>query len=283
MKYSAPLTAPDGKPYGDPYWFTLASTPNNFAVLSSGHSYTVSASPSSGYPDPNLKKFTDGKFASQAYYADTAWVGFCSPDTLNVIIDLGQAMPVQQFMGEYLLDPQPAIYLPTEVNVSYSTDNVTFSAVENLRDSAPNDTLSSIHKYYYTLPSPVNTRYVKFSTIAPGGAWIFVDEYQALGPVVTGIRQQSSSTPTQFTLSNNYPNPFNPSTNIRFSIAQSGNVSLKIYNVLGQLVKTIIDNVYENKGNYEFNVNMDNFASGIYFYMLNQGSQQITKKMVLLK
>lgn len=283
LKYSAPMTAPDGKPYGDPYWFTLASTPNNFNVVSSGHSYTVSASPSSGYPDPNHTKLTDGKFASQAYYADTAWVGFSSPDTLNVTIDLGQTMSVQQFMGEYLLDPQPAIYLPTKVNVSYSTDNVTFSTVENLRDSAPNDTLSSIHKYYFTLPSPVNTRYVKFSTIAPGGAWIFVDEYQALGPVVTAIEQEPSSIPTKFALSNNYPNPFNPSTNIKFSIAQSGNVSLKIYNALGQLVKTIIDNVYENKGSYEFNVNMDNFASGIYFYMLNQGNQQITKKMVLLK
>jgi uncharacterized lipoprotein YddW (UPF0748 family) len=89
--------------------------------------------------------------------------------------------------------------------------------------------------------------------------------------------------PLNFEISNNFPNPFNPSTNIKFSLAQAGNLSLRIYNVMGQLVKTIVDNVYKNKGNYEFNVSMDNFASGIYFYTLIEGNRQITKKMVLMK
>jgi hypothetical protein len=258
-------------------------TTSNFSVVSLNCKYSVSTSPSSSYPDPNGKKLTDGIFASTAYYADPAWVGFISPDTLKVTIDLGQTIAVQQFIGEYLLDPQPAVFLPSKVNVSISTDNYSFIKVGNLIDSNPNDSLASIHKYYYSLSSSVSARYIKFSTIAPGGAWVFVDEYQVLSPVVTGISKQLSSVPTQFELSNNYPNPFNPSTNIKFSLVQSGNVSLKIYNVLGELVKTLINNEYKNRGDYIYQVTMNNLASGVYFYTLTQGSQQITKKMILLK
>ena len=284
LKYSAPLTAPDGKPYGDPYWFTLSPTSNNLNVISNGDSYTVSSAPSSGYPDPNGKKLTDGKFATQAYYADTAWVGFSSPanDTLNVTIDLGQTMPVQQFMGEYLLDPQPAVNLPSQVDVSVSTDNSNFTMVGTLRDSAPNDSVSSVHKYYYTLQSPINARYVKFSTIAQAGAWIFVDEYQALSSVVTDVPQNLQTVPTKFNLSNNYPNPFNPSTKINVSLQRAGVMSLRIYNVLGQLVK-VVDEGYKPAGTYSYNVNMSNLASGVYLYRLQEGSNMMTKKMVLLK
>ena len=89
--------------------------------------------------------------------------------------------------------------------------------------------------------------------------------------------------PTQFKLYNAYPNPFNPSTNIKFSLAQSGPVTLKIYNITGQLVKTVIDNVSKPQGDYTFQVNMDNFSSGVYFYILRQGSQEVAKKMILLK
>ncbi len=89
--------------------------------------------------------------------------------------------------------------------------------------------------------------------------------------------------PIVFSLSSNYPNPFNPSTNIKFSLAEAGNVSLKVYNVMGELVKTIVDNVHKDKGDYTYNINMDNLSSGIYVYTLTQNNQVITKKMVLLK
>lgn len=283
IKYSAALTAPDGKPYGDPYWFTLVTTPTDLNVVSNGRSYTVSTAPSNNYPDANKTKLTDGKFATTAYFGDPAWVGFPSNGTLNVVIDLNKTTSVQQFMAEYLLDPQPAIFLPKQVSVSVSLDNVTFTNVGILVDSAPKDTLSSVHKYYYTLTNPLNARYVKFTTTTAVGAWAFVDEYQVLNSVVTGIEEETSSLPTQFDLRDNYPNPFNPSTNIKFTLVQSGNVSLKIYNIMGQLVKTIIDNEYKNQGNYVLNVNMNNFASGIYFYSLKQGNQLKTKKMVLMK
>ncbi len=99
----------------------------------------------------------------------------------------------------------------------------------------------------------------------------------------TGIAKTPNQLPEKFDLYNAYPNPFNPSTNIKFSLAKAGNVSLKIYNVMGQLVKTIVNNVYKNKGDYTYNISMDNISSGVYFYTLIQGNQVVTKKMVLLK
>jgi Secretion system C-terminal sorting domain len=100
---------------------------------------------------------------------------------------------------------------------------------------------------------------------------------------LTGINQAQTNVPDKFTLYDAYPNPFNPSTNIKFNISQAGLVSLKVYNSLGQLVKTIVDNVYKTKGDYQMSVNMDNLSSGIYFYRLEEGNNAITKKMVLLK
>ncbi len=100
---------------------------------------------------------------------------------------------------------------------------------------------------------------------------------------VTAVPKAPTQVPNQFALYQAYPNPFNPSTNIKFSLAKAGNVSLKVYNVMGQLVKTIVDNVYKNKGDYNYNVTMDNLSSGVYFYTLIQGNQMLTKKMVLLK
>ncbi|MDR3628624.1 MAG: DUF4434 domain-containing protein [Ignavibacteriaceae bacterium] len=259
-------------------------TTGNMVIVSQGCSYTVSVSPNANYPDSNHKKLTDGTYASRASYADAAWVGFAGSTggIINVIIDLGKSTPVQYFTADYLLDPQPAVYLPEEVKVFVSTDNSIFTEAGTLSPSTIIGTLSSVYKYYCTLSSPVNARYIKFSTTA-SGYWTFCDEFQVISDNITGTVKASTEGPYKFALYEAYPNPFNPSTNIKFSIAQSGNVSLKIYNIMGQLVKTIVDNVYTNKGSYEYNVKMEDFASGIYFYNLMQGRQQITKKMILLK
>jgi hypothetical protein len=88
--------------------------------------------------------------------------------------------------------------------------------------------------------------------------------------------------PNRFELSQNYPNPFNPSTKIKYQIATSNPVSLKIYDVLGNEVATLIN---ENKsaGNYEVTFDAGNLSSGTYFYKLQTGSFVETKKLLLLK
>jgi len=88
--------------------------------------------------------------------------------------------------------------------------------------------------------------------------------------------------PVQFELSQNYPNPFNPGTTIKFSIPQSSNVSLKIFNTLGQEVSTLINQNMES-GVHTINFDASQLNSGIYFYRLDAGSYSEVKKMTLLK
>jgi len=100
-------------------------------------------------------------------------------------------------------------------------------------------------------------------------------------PSLDAVVPRTNAVPDKFTLSQNYPNPFNPSTVIKVGLKQSGNVSLKIYNVLGEVVD-IIHNGYINAGSYSYTVNMDRFASGVYFYSLREGANVLTRKMMLL-
>jgi Secretion system C-terminal sorting domain len=99
---------------------------------------------------------------------------------------------------------------------------------------------------------------------------------------VTAIAAQTTSVPDQFTLEQNYPNPFNPSTSIRYALPNAGLVTLKIYNVIGQEVATLVNDVLP-AGSYQVTFNAAQFASGVYFYRLQSGATVETKKMLLVK
>ncbi|MCU0415262.1 MAG: T9SS type A sorting domain-containing protein [Ignavibacteriaceae bacterium] len=88
--------------------------------------------------------------------------------------------------------------------------------------------------------------------------------------------------PIQFELAQNYPNPFNPSTTIKFSIPQSTNVTLKIFNTLGQEVSTLINQNMES-GVHTINFDASQMNSGIYFYRLDAGQFSEVRKMTLIK
>mgnify|MGYP001401715933 CR=1 FL=1 len=92
-------------------------------------------------------------------------------------------------------------------------------------------------------------------------------------------------TPASFALNQNYPNPFNPSTTISYSIPKSDVVTLKIYNILGSEVATLV-NGYQEAGSYTLTVStseMQSLSSGVYFYTLTNGGNTLTRKMTLLK
>jgi hypothetical protein len=99
--------------------------------------------------------------------------------------------------------------------------------------------------------------------------------------VITALEEQNKS-PQEFKLFQNYPNPFNPKTSIQYVIGSSQFVTLKVYDVLGNEVATLVDQE-QAAGSYEINFEADGFKSGIYFYTLNAGSFTQTKKLVLLK
>ena len=88
--------------------------------------------------------------------------------------------------------------------------------------------------------------------------------------------------PSDYKLSQNFPNPFNPSTEIRYSLKESGNVLLKVFDILGKEV-AVLKNKYETAGSHIVNFNASNLPSGIYFYTITTGSFHQTKKMVLLR
>jgi hypothetical protein len=90
------------------------------------------------------------------------------------------------------------------------------------------------------------------------------------------------TSPVQFELSQNYPNPFNPSTTIKFSIPQSSNVTLKIFNTLGQEVKTLLNQKLES-GVHTINFDASKMNSGVYFYRLDAGSFSEVRKMTLIR
>jgi len=91
-----------------------------------------------------------------------------------------------------------------------------------------------------------------------------------------------NSVPTVFALEQNYPNPFNPSTTIKYQLAEYGQVTLKIYDVLGNELLTLV-NEQKPAGSYEVEFNASSLTSGVYFYKLTSGNLVLTKKMVLLK
>ncbi len=100
--------------------------------------------------------------------------------------------------------------------------------------------------------------------------------------VPTDVNDGSNSLPEVFSLEQNYPNPFNPSTSIQFRIPENSFVSLKIYNVLGKEIVTLI-NEEKNAGNYEVSFNASTLSSGVYFYKLEAGNFVQTRKMILMK
>lgn len=101
------------------------------------------------------------------------------------------------------------------------------------------------------------------------------------GPLPTDVRL-SENIPSEFGLQQNYPNPFNPSTTIQYQVATAGHVSLKVYNLLGQEIAILVNDV-KAPGTYALKWNADGIPSGIYFYKMQSGSFGATRRLMVLK
>lgn len=99
---------------------------------------------------------------------------------------------------------------------------------------------------------------------------------------VVGIQNSEGKIPSEYKLYQNYPNPFNPGTNIKYQIVNSSYVTLRVYDVLGKKVVTLVNGQLK-PGTYEVEFNSANIPSGIYYYTLQAESYKETKKMILLK
>ncbi|MFQ5605997.1 MAG: cellulase family glycosylhydrolase [bacterium] len=99
---------------------------------------------------------------------------------------------------------------------------------------------------------------------------------------LTSVITSPFETPTLFTLDQNFPNPFNPSTTIRFKLTASTHVTLKIFNLLGEEIVTLIDSFMQN-GEHDFVWHPQNLASGLYFYKMQTGTQSQTHKLIFFR
>lgn len=99
---------------------------------------------------------------------------------------------------------------------------------------------------------------------------------------ITGVSNNNNYVPYNFSLNQNYPNPFNPSTVISYQLSTPSKVSLKVYDILGDEVATLV-NEEKPAGRYSVNFNANRLASGVYFYRMQAGSFAETKKLILLK
>jgi hypothetical protein len=119
----------------------------------------------------------------------------------------------------------------------------------------------------------------------PTGTWFqsraLTGEIRYVIAIPTGISGNNEN-PNRFKLLQNYPNPFNPSTTIEFAVPKQSNVSLKIYNINGEEVETLINNAF-SAGTYSVQWDATGFASGVYFYRMEAGSFSETKKLLLVK
>ena len=129
--------------------------------------------------------------------------------------------------------------------------------------------------------------YLRIKSKPSGNASYYVNDMESEEPATLNktfneIKIADNALPTEFLLGDNYPNPFNPTTKISFSLPQKSQVKLKVFDVLGREIQILADGIYE-AGKYEVEFNATNLPSGVYFYNLTTGSNSITKKMLLMK
>lgn len=110
---------------------------------------------------------------------------------------------------------------------------------------------------------------------------VFRKIHQANTPI--GIVNIGTEVPGTYALHQNFPNPFNPETKIKFELPKSGNVSLKVFNSIGQQVAVLANNEFTTAGYKEVSFNASNLPSGVYFYSITAGDFSKTLKMVLVK
>jgi hypothetical protein len=112
--------------------------------------------------------------------------------------------------------------------------------------------------------------------------WVYSGTLPTISLTITSVGKSNETIPSNFTLSQNYPNPFNPTTMIKFSLPERANITLSVYTITGQLVKTLAKGNYA-AGNYKVAFDASGLSSGTYIYRISNGISTIAKKMIVLK
>ncbi|HMN49459.1 MAG TPA: glycoside hydrolase family 3 C-terminal domain-containing protein [Ignavibacteriaceae bacterium] len=208
-----------------------------------------------------------GKNAVDGNYA-TRWSSqFSDPQTFTV--DLGQLKHFNQIRISWESAYGKQYFI--EVSENGSTWNKIIEQTNGL---------GGIEKW----TTDANARYIRLTGTKRGTEWGYsIYEFEVFNlDTLSSSNDDKENLPLQFSLSQNYPNPFNPSTTISYQLPKNGFVTLKIYDVLGREVSTLV-NEYKSAGNYTLNFDASNLSSGVYIYTICSADNVLSKKMILMK
>ena len=187
----------------------------------------------------------------------------------------------------------PALFFKIDSTIPDTTDfeaSVRVTYTQALLDSAGITDAATLKLFRY---NAVDSSWTQLPTVVDTGAKTAIATTTSFSPwalasaVPTGISDTRTVAPLSFSLEQNFPNPFNPATTIRYSVPRSGSVRLVIYNLLGQSVRTLVDTP-QSSGSYSVlwdgrNQAGTTVSSGIYIYRLTVGETTDSKRMTLLK
>jgi aminopeptidase N len=205
----------------------------------------------------NLQKFFQ-QWIYQEYYPFYEYNWTASPDSTGFRIDL----TIDQVQQNRVNQNAPLFWMPIDVNVTTNEYDTVFVVW---------DSLSSQSFEFYLDSEPIVLKLDPYN-------WILKRAVE----VPSGIARHTELIAKKFTLSQNYPNPFNPSTTIKFTLPKSEFVEIKVYNILGKEMATLVSNKL-NSGNHTYTFDGKNLASGVYYYQIVAGDYREVKKMVLIR
>jgi hypothetical protein len=238
------------------YSFTATTLYDSMSTTIGKHYFMVSALTN----DPNV--FYDSKIDS-GFSVDN--LPPLPPQNLAGNIQPGKIVLHWEANSEHDLQRYAIYRSSNKLNEPDSLEVYAFTTDTSFIDSNP---MIDLEAYYYVKAQDIHENFSKMSNQITLRA--------------TNIIGNNNDIPTEYSLNQNYPNPFNPSTQIEFSIPQNSHITLKVFNVLGKEVATLINGERET-GSYSLTWNAQNCPSGVYFYRLTAGSYTMTKKLVLMR
>jgi hypothetical protein len=207
---------------------------------------------------------------NQNQYQDPAWPAPLATNILNTNYIYGDYLPttLPGLVGGVPSDAITGEKTGTQVGIRTFTD-----LKENFYQTAAKSTIDNL---------PIGSLIWNDAAIKAYNSKTDFTQVMAAFAKATGVQTLNTGIPASYTLSQNYPNPFNPTTNIKYSITKESQVSLKVFDVLGREVESLV-NMNQKAGSYEVNFNASKLASGVYIYRLEAGDFVQSMKMMLIK
>lgn len=183
----------------------------------------------------------------------------------------------------YDADGQPVVSWPPAFDLSYSNEYMLVGATDGLPmgdlnwfPTAKATYLANRDSYIASLVDSITNATCLY---IPGDSL----SNRITADMLVSVDDRDLAAADNFDLAQNFPNPFNPTTTISFKLAKAQEISMKVYDVTGKLVTTLIDNKVQTAGSHIVTIDMADYSSGVYFTVLNAGSQKLVRKMTLLK